>query len=229
MSSLKCPNCGLTNFATETACKRCKQNLEPRSYPYWSDKGPVEQSAPDWSKLQTVPAVPGETVDLADYGDGSHSIGNILFAIYLAVNIVLMLYAVNYFSSDSVTEIWKLVTAQKSRLYLASFEPMYYLALWGTVIFLPTALVLLLTLFRKSRAFLTCVVIYLVAEFLYSLLSGWLFFKVEAEMREKHIPQFDIAADQIQWLPCLSLISILLTFVWFRYFTTSQRARSVFE
>lgn len=229
MNSIKCPNCGLTNFATATTCKRCKQNLEARSYPYWSETGAVEPPKPDWSKLQTVPAVPGETIDLDDYGDGSHTVGNILFAIYLVLSILTLLYSVYYVSSDSTHQLLKLVTTPSATLYLPSFEPMYYAMLLGTVVFLPAAVILLVTLCRKSRAFLTLVLMYLLAEFVYSVVTTWLFFKLGAELREKHIPQFDLAASQIQWLACLCLISILLNFIWARYFTKSERARLVFE
>jgi hypothetical protein len=72
-------------------------------------------------------------------------------------------------------------------------------------------------------------VISLLAEFVYGGVTGWLLFKVGAELREKHIPELELAANQMQWLPYLSIISILLSFVWFRYFTTSERARAVFQ
>lgn len=228
MSSIKCPNCGLINFASATACKRCKQQLEVQSYPYWNESGAVKPPEPDWSKLQTVPDVPGEYVDLEDYGDDSHTIGNKLFGIYLVLHMIGMLYALNHVTSESTSAAWKLLTDPKSTHYLASFEPMYYLVLLGVVVLLPGALLLLITLFRKAKAFLRLVLLYLVAEFGISVLCIWVMFRYVAELREKHIPQFDLVADQAQWLPYSSIMGLLLTFIWFRYFTTSKRARLVF-
>src|SRR5262245_29770200 len=107
MSSIKCPNCGLINFATAEACKRCKQTLEAPVYPYWQGNTAIAPPKPDWSKLQTVPAVPAEGVDLADYGDGSHTIGNILFAIYLGLHLIGMLCAVLLIGVAFPEEVWR--------------------------------------------------------------------------------------------------------------------------
>ena len=229
MSSIKCPNCGLVNFASATACKRCKQELEAASYPYWNENGAVKPPEPDWSKLQSVADVPGEYVDLEDYGDGSHTIGNILFAIYLGLYTLSGLYAFSHITSGSIDkQTWQLLTDPKSKLYLASYEPLYYLVLLGVVVLLPATLIILITLFRKSRAFLSLVVLYLVVEFIHSALCVWLMFRQITELREKHLPQLDVVADQAQWLPYFPIIGLLLTFIWFRYFTTSKRARLVF-
>jgi hypothetical protein len=229
MSSIKCPTCGLINFATATECKRCKQNLESPSYLYWQGNNPVEPPKPDWSRLQTVPAVRDDGLNLGDCADPSHTVGNILFAIYLALNTIVLIYAVFFMSSASMREVLKLVTVPKSPVYLASFEPFYYLAFPGIIIFLPTSIILFARLCMKSVDFLKMVVIYLLAEFVYSLVQAFLIFSLAGDLRAKHIPQFDVAADQMQALLGVSIISILFTFIWFRYFNTSERARLVFE
>ena len=229
MSSIKCPNCGLINFATASACKRCKQAFEDQSYPYWNEEGPVKPPEPDWSKLQTVPDVIGEDMDLEEYGDGSHTIGNKVFVGYLVLNMIGMLFALNQVTAASNEAAWKSLTNPKSEMYLASFEPMYYLVLLGLIIFMPGALILLMTLFRKSKAFLPLVVMFLIGEAIHSAVCVWILFKFAAELQEKHLPQFAQAADQAQWYPWFSMMGLLITFIWFRYFTTSKRARLVFE
>lgn len=229
MNSIKCPNCGLVNFATATECKRCKHNLEDHSYPYWRQKGAIAPPTPDWSKLQTVPAVPIETENLADYGDGSHTSWNRLFGFGLAITIFMAPYSVRYMNSALPREIWKLVVDPKSKLYLASFEPLYYLLLSGAVLFPLPAVILLITLCLKSRIFLRWVRIYLLAKILFFVLEGWLLFRLETELREKHIPQLEVTANDIHSAPFVLMVCILITLLWFRYFTTSKRARSVFE
>lgn len=229
MNSIKCPTCGLINFATATECKRCKQNLEAHEYPYWRGNNAVEPPKPDWSKLQTVPAVPAEIEELADYGDGSHPIGTYLFGIYLILVATSAPYTLGYLNSEFTPEIWKALTDPKSKLYLASFEPFYHLVVTGTVVFPLAAIVLLVTLFLKARVFLKWVVIYLVGEFLYSSLQGWFILRVHTELTEKRMPQLDNTLNQLQYAPLFCVIAILFTFIWFRYFTTSQRARSAFD
>jgi len=229
MSSIKCPTCGLTNFATAEACKRCKQTLEAPAYPYWQGANAVAPPKPDWSKLQTVPAVPLDPATMAGYGDGCHTVGNILFAIYLGLHLLGMLCALLVMGAAFPEEVWRVVTNPKNTLYLASFEPMYYLGLLGLIIFLPATVVLFLRLLLKSKAFLTWVVIYLLGDFVFTLVQTALILTLSGELRAKHIPQFDQAADSIGFFIPASVISILITFIWFRYFTKSKSARLVFE
>ena len=223
MSSIKCPNCGLINFASAEACKRCKQTLEAPAYPYWQGNNAVAPPKPDWSKLQTVPAV-----DLADFGDRSHTVGNILFAIYLGLHVLVLPLALIAISWMMSQEAWELLTTSNSRLYLPSFAPLYYLTLLVIVIYLPASVILFVRLLQKSETFLTWVVIYLLGEFVYSLILGVLMWGVAGEMNGKHIPQFEAGATQMQWGIASCVISILVTFIWFRYFTSSKHAREVF-
>ena len=223
MSSIKCPNCGLINFASAEACKRCKQTLDAPAYPYWQGNNAVAPPEPDWSKLQTVPAA-----DLADYGDRSHTVGNILFAIYLGLHVLVLPLALLAISWMMSQEAWELLTTSNSRLYLPSFAPLYYLTLLVIVIYLPASVILMVRLFQKSQTFLTWVVIYLLGEFVYALIQGVLMWGVSGEMSGKHIPQFEAGATQMQGGIGTCVISILITFVWFRYFTSSKRARAVF-
>ena len=222
MSSIKCPNCGLINFASAEACQRCKQTLEAPAYPYWQGNNAVAPPKPDWSMLQTDPAP-----DLADH-DRSHTVGNILFAIYLGLHVIVLpisLLGVAWLMSQ---DAWELLTTPNSRLYLPTFAPLYYLVLLGIVIFLPASVILFVRLLQKSETFLTWVVIYLLGEFVFSLLQGVLMWGVSGEMSGKQIPQFQTAATQMQWGIGMCVISILIVFVWFRYFTSSKRARMVF-
>jgi len=142
---------------------------------------------------------------------------------------IVLFYAVVFFSSRQMNDVLRAVSVPKTPLYLASFEPLYYLVILGVAVFLPGSIILLVRLFQKSEAFLKLVVIYLLAEFLYSLIQVCLVYSLGGDLRSKQIPQFDVAADQMQALIGLNVISILITFIWFRYFTTSKRARMVFE
>ena len=223
MSSIKCPNCGLINFASAEACKRCKQTLEAPAYPYWQGKGAVVPPKPDWSRLQTDPAV-----DLVDHTGRSHTVGNILFAVYLGLHVLLMPFALLLMVWAMTEESWRLLTTSGTPLYLPTFSSFYYLNLLGIVIYVPASVILLVRLFQKSETFLTWVVIYLLGEFVFSLLQGLLMWGVSGEMSGKQIPQFQTAATQMQWGIGMCVISILIVFVWFRYYTSSKRVRMVF-
>jgi uncharacterized membrane protein len=223
MSSIKCPNCGLINFVSDPECKRCKQTLEAPAYPYWQGNTAVVPPKPDWSKLQTDPAV-----NLADDADRRHTVGNILFAIYLALHVIVMPFALLVIGWVMSQDAWQLLTTPRTRLYLPSFAPFYYLILLGIVVYLPASVILLVRLFQKSETFLTWVVIYLLGEFVYSLIQAALMFGLSGELSGKQIPQFEAAATQMQGGLGMCVISILITFIWFRYFTTSKRARLVF-
>lgn len=221
MNSIKCPNCGLVNFASATECKRCKQAIEAPAYPYWGDKGAVGPREPDWSKLQT-------DVELPELGVRSHTVGNILFAIYLGLHVLVLPLALLVVSWMMSQDAWALLTTPKTRLYLPSFAPLYYLILLGIVIYLPASIILMVRLFQKSQSFLTWVVIYLLGEFVYALIQGVLMWGVSGEMSAKQIPQFDAGAAQMMGGIASCVISILITLVWFRYYTKSERARAVF-
>lgn len=223
MSSIKCPNCGLINFASAEACKRCKQTLDAPAYPYWQGNTAIVPPQPDWSKLQTDPAM-----DLEDNGERSHTVGNILFAIYLSLHLLTLPFALLVSGWVMTQDSWELLTTPTNRLYLPSFAPFYYLILLGIVIYLPASVILLVRLFQKSETFLTWVVIYLLGNFVYSLIQAVLSWGLSGELRGKHIPQFDAASTQMQAGIGWCVISILVTFIWFRYFTSSKRARMVF-
>ncbi|MEN3326622.1 MAG: hypothetical protein V7638_1429 [Acidobacteriota bacterium] len=211
MSSMKCPNCGLINFASAEACKRCKQTFDAPAYPYGQ------------SKLQTDPGG-----DLADYRDRSHTVGNILFAIYLGLHVLVLPFALLAISWMMSHEAWELLTTPTSRLYLPSFAPLSYLTLLVIVIYLPASVILMVRLFQKSQTFLMWVVIYLLGEVVYALIQGVLMWSVSGEMSGKSIPQFEAGVAQMQGGIASCVISILITFIWFRYFTSSKRARAVF-
>lgn len=223
MSSIKCPNCGLVNFASAEECKRCKQTIEPSAYPYWQGNNAVAPPRPDWSKLQTVPAA-----EPADYEDRSHTVGNILFAIYLGLNVLGSPFALLALTWMISQETWELFSTSYSRLYLPTFAPLYYVMFWGIAIYLPASVILFVRLLQKSQSFLTWVVIYLLGQFVISLIQGVLLWGVAGEMSGKHLPQMDAGATHMQGAIVSCVFCILITFVWFRYFTSSKRARAVF-
>lgn len=71
MSSIKCPDCGLVNFATALSCKRCQRSFEAASevaaptdtmphmepVPVVKENGPVAQPSPGTRDVQAAPEV----------------------------------------------------------------------------------------------------------------------------------------------------------------------------
>ena len=167
-------------------------------------------------------------MDRAEPGNRSHTIGNILFAVYLGLHLIVLPLALLTLGWMMSQDIWALMTNPGTKFYLPSFAPLCYLTLVGILIYLPASVILMVRLFQKSQAFLTWVVIYLLGEFLYSLIQGALMWSVSGEMSGKQIPQFDLAATEMLASIGGCVISILITFIWFRYYTSSRHARAVF-
>jgi len=229
MSNPKCPNCGLVNFASADKCKRCQTELQhASSYPYWPPRAVDQTPKPDWSKLQTAPAIgPAVTVNLADYE--SHPIGNVLFEVYLGLTIAFTFVSLLYLPSAIQPGVWKFVIDPANQMYLPTIEPLFYLGWLAAFGFFFATVVLLLLMFRKSSAFLKLVPFYLGAQFFYFVLEGGAVFKLAGEMRDKHLPETESLLTLLQLLPYLSLMALHVTAVWFIYFTASKRARMVFE
>lgn len=167
--------------------------------------------------------------EYVDDEPASFSFGMILFVLSLIVSIAMIAYEMQVSPEiDANRELRSLVNPD-SRIYVPTVGSLVYFE-WIIRLPLVFAAVFLIVLFvGKLRAFLTWVRVYLIAYFLILLVDVWALTKIEASLREKQLGlEFDPFIDLLHSFTYLYGILILVTFIWFRYFTTSKRVKQTF-
>jgi Protein of unknown function (DUF2569) len=232
MNSIKCPECGLVNFASATECNRCHvtfQLAEPV----------VEATRPAVDDAQVKgprPVLESEKKDFSDplpeiFDDepASFSLVVILFGLTLFLTIALVVYNLQRYSTLMRRPGWKLIIDPREKLYIPGLEAMIYFEWLSKIIILLAAIGLLLLLARKSWLFLKWVRFYLIAGFIYNgvEIAGGL--ALRATLAQKQLG-FDSGPiqNELYWGAFMCVLATLLAFLWFRYFTTSERVQRIF-
>jgi hypothetical protein len=65
MNSIKCPQCGLVNWATEARCKRCGLSLENASEDAFVSIPAAEQAYSQWSNVPPIQTAPAQITEAA--------------------------------------------------------------------------------------------------------------------------------------------------------------------
>jgi hypothetical protein len=243
MNSLRCPQCGLLDFASSSECKRCKlvfgeipitaetsavaaeaTNSDAVTYQYWSPREtPSAEAEPDWAafsvRLRDGLEEPEEPA--------AHTAGTVLFAVLMLIATVILLIQVHQYVNLS-HEGWHALTNTESELYVPVFEKMYWLELcaksFGTVM----QVLLIWTFFRKHRYFLKLYTIYLVVQLGYLILDSWGISIFESTIRAKNLgPGVEAGLQAMRGLLPLYFMAALFGIAWFFYFR-SERVRKIF-
>jgi hypothetical protein len=245
MSRSKCPQCGLVNFALATRCKRCNFNLAEPAEPEAdissllaivssvSAQDPAKLATEDPGLLQVVatdeqqealPQLP-EFIDEA----APYTLGMIFFFVTLGLSIALLVYQLKEYFGLYGGEEWKFMTNQQSDVYIPLLEPLYYFEWIIKIAILLCSVLPIFPFLQKSYAFLKLVRAFLFANLVYLLLDTWAGLQLERILRGKQLGKaFAPFVDHLDWYLYLSGIAIFLTFIWFRYFTTSERVQKTF-
>ena len=242
---LKCPECGLVNFADATECKRCNRRLsepEPQadvpSAPVATAPVPPEQPAPE-SNIADILEEPRAAVEVGSspptppeyfVGDPApYTVAMILFAIMVGLSTLLLVYQLKEYSSFFGGEYWKALTNPTHRHYLPTLELLFFFQ-WIVKMLALSASVLFIFLFlRKSYAFLRWVRVYLIAGFIFILVDGLAVWRMEVGLREKELGRaFQPFIDRLHLYFYLYAIALVLTLLWFGYFTLSKRVEKTF-
>jgi hypothetical protein len=243
MSRSKCPQCGLVNFALATKCKRCNFKLveaEPEADPSSllaivssvSVQHQAKLTAEDPGLLQVVATEEQKaTPQLPEFIDepAPYTLGMILFVVTLGLSVALLVYQLKEYFGLYGGEEWKSMTNQQSDVYVTLLEPLFYFEWIIKISILLCSVVPIFPFLRKSHAFLKWVRAFLFANMVYLLLDSWAGLQLERTLRGKPLGKaFAPFVEHLNWYLYLSGIAIFLTFIWFRYFTTSERVQKTF-
>ena len=153
----------------------------------------------------------------------------ILFAVTIGLLVLLLAYQLQQYYSLYGGAEWKALTDSKNVVYVPFLEYNFYFEWIIKALAIVASVLLIVPFLRKSYAFLRWVRVYLIANFIFILVDGWAALEMETTLRKKQLGKaFDLYVDQLHWYVYLYVIAILVTFVWFRYFTTSDRVKETF-
>jgi hypothetical protein len=249
MNSIKCPECGLVNFATARKCKRCHfrfHQTEPEKESSQPGKPQVPKKRA--TEIQSpLSEAPGETAEvepeassapLPEYFDDEplpFSKTVILFAVNLALSVLVCGYQLKVCVQFMGSDIFK--SARDPALgpeYLRSLEPFMYMELMVKTVELLAAIALLFLLSGKFWSFLKWARIYLVAGLLYQIIEIAAVLYLRSALAARDIAMAGTTAVwKLTELPLrIGLLvagaSILLRLIWLAYFNTSERVRKIF-
>lgn len=239
MSSIRCPQCGLVNFASASECKRCHLKFDHSEFS--TETSPVadpshvdangtgslnpEPVTADYQKAQPAP--------LPEYFDAEPDSLNapmVLFAVYLFLCAVVLIYQLTRYADMMGGKAWKHMIDPRDKLYISSLEPMIYFSVILHILGILASILLTILLLRRSYSFLRLVRVYLLGSFVYFAMQiatglSWRSALLEKLPNNKEIEPL---LDGMYWHAILSIIGFLIAFIWFRYFTTSDRVKSTF-
>lgn len=242
MNSLKCPQCGLVNFATAPECKRCHvkfhqpesvSEVSPAADEQTSDLA-MHGSNPEQVAEDNEPWSPPPPPPLPEYFDDDEPSGfsapMILFAGYLLLTIALLGFQLSQLSELWHSKAWGVMTQPSSKLYVQNAEAMFYVEWILHILGIIASLILIIPLLVKMHVFLNLVRIYLLGGFLYfgvQVANGLILHGALAEKLPPNSGTEDLLKG-LYWGSILKFIGFLVTYIWFRYFTTSERVKRTF-
>jgi len=247
MSSVKCPECGLVNFASTSECKRCHLKFhrpEPvvetspavaGEAPPVSDRPPVDAnpttaSSPQRSAADNRKASPSLSPEYSYEKPKGLNAPMILFAVYLLLSVAALLFQFRQIFTLSHTPVWRHLTDPNDMLYIPGFALTFYASWLLHVLGILASLLLLIPLLLRWHSFLKLVRVYLVAGLIYFVVetTSGLGLRYALMQRLPIDSQTGPMLDSMYWASILRIIGFLVTFIWFRYFTTSDRVKRTF-
>lgn len=239
MNSIKCPECGLVNFAEAQECKRCHLKFHP-SEPVTETSSGADQPLFDMDVLGSTnpePLIPdpqaASPAPLPEYFDPEPDTLNapmVLFAVYLFLCAVVLVYQMKGYVDLMYSTAWKHMIDPHDQFYISSFEPLLYLLWIMHILGVLGSILLIILLLRRSHSFLRWVRVYLLGSFVYfgmQLVTGLTLRSALLEKLQNN-KEVEPLLDMMYWTSILSIIGFLVAFIWFRYFTTSDRVKNTF-
>lgn len=239
MNSIKCPECGLVNFASAPECKRCHlkfhqpervSETSPAVDEQNSDAVPAETPNPEPTAAASQPFSPAPLPKHFDADAPGLNAPTILFVVYLLLSVGVFVFQFTQFFALTKSSIWRHLTDPNEMLYIPGFAVIVYASWVFNALEILASLLLLVPLLRKSRSFLKFVRVYLVFSLIYSIveIASGLSLRYALTQRLPENLMTGPMLDKMYWISILKIVGFLVTFIWFRYFTTSERVKRTF-
>lgn len=237
MNSIRCPECGLVNFASATECKRCHVRFQAPEE--GSAAVPVVTETVENDEVLSEPTRDEQPqvvlAPLPEYFDAEPAPFTgwvILFAVYLGFNILAFMLQLKVFFDFMGSTRYQLATDPGgiASFYIPALEPMLYAELILKSVELLAALGLMLLIPGKSWTFLRCVRIYLFATILIEIaeIVGGLSLRASFAARELAPKPTQLSELELGVGLMSGIAFILISLVWAAYFEKSERVRKIF-
>lgn len=229
MKSLKCPQCGLVNFASAPECKRCRYEFQPKPTNFMT--APVEQFAPAHASGQWTRERP--FTPLPEFEPVAAPIGGwlIVFAIYLIIIMGLSLLGILYLKDIMGTREFYLMTTPGSPVYIDSLNSGAIFEFIRICFLGIGSFLLILRFLRKSSSLPGFATTYLAL----FIASGIIDFFMAVQLENKMIEKFGRLlreANIKEIIPAhayiIAFASLLIAAMWLIYVRTSRRVESTF-
>ena len=241
MKSVKCPGCGLVNFATTAECKRCRHQF----------RAPEQPAVPAAASVPTAASVPAVAEEISpaptpnqpkpqprpdplpEYEPVATPIGGwlIVFGIGLGISLGLAVLQIIAFTQMVSTRAFQDLTTEGSAIYVPNFKAGVTLeVVWLSLLGIG-CVILLIRFFRKSSSFPRLAVAVLAANIAFAFLDYLMGLNVERQLMEKLTTLYgrgNVRNVVPSYISLVILYSIISSGAWISYFLTSRRVESTF-
>jgi hypothetical protein len=238
MMNIKCPQCGLVNFASAPECKRCHYEFvaaaasTARAAERPLPIVPGEQQPPVQNISQPAQA-PKTFTTLPVFEPVATPIGGwlIVFALLMGLSLALSAYAIPQSVSMYSTDAYKVLTTEGSALYISGFSSWFtFEFIWNC--FLTVSLILLFVrFFKKSKSFPNLMIALLSLSVLvegFGYLTAITFAKELSQQLRSVVHNAQVPEIIPSYFGLIILLALGLSMLWIWYFLTSRRVETTF-
>jgi hypothetical protein len=238
MMSIKCPQCGLVNFASPPECKRCHYEFaaaaagSARAEAQPVTIAPSQQPPPVQNSSQ--PTQPPKTFTILPvFEPVATPIGGwlIVFAFLMGLSLALSAYAIEESISMYSTNVYKVLTTESSLLYISGFSSWFTFELIWNCFLVLSLTILFIRFFRKSKSFPNLMIALLGLSILvegFGYLTVRTFAKELTQKLGSVVHNAQVPEIFPSYFGLIILLALGLSVLWIWYFLTSRRVETTF-
>ena len=237
MMSIKCPQCGMVNFASAQKCKRCHYEFVAQAAgARQAEEQPLttvpdEQQLPVQNSSQPVQAPKTFTI-LPVFEPVATPIGGwlVVFALLMGLSLAVNAYSIQKSVSLFSTGAYQLLTKEGSMLYVPGFGSWFTFAFIWSCFVVICLILLLVRFFKKSKSFPNLMIGLLALSI---VVEGFGYLRSVSILKEltrklasfTHGPAPEIIPSYFGYLV---LLAIVLCVLWILYLLASRRVETTF-